>query len=101
MVGNDGWCARDCEATWPSIYCVPIKSEVVILTGSVQSMTADNVRCPYCVLGNEFMPMQWDDCRFVCVKCGHIVNSVDKDFVCRCRKCQELDRHSKYGTLPA
>ena len=58
-------------------------------------MIADYVRCPYCVSGNEFMLMQWVGRRFICGRCGHILSPVDKDFVCDCPKCKELERHSK------
>jgi len=73
---------------------------VVILTGSVQSITADDVRCPYCVSDYEFRPMLRILHQFFCLKCGHIVDLQDEDFICECPKCQEVDRHSKYGTLP-
>ena len=61
-------------------------------------MRTDDVRCPYCVLGDEFMLMQWILRRFFCLKCGHIVDLQDEDFVCECSKCQELNRPLQTGT---
>jgi uncharacterized protein (DUF983 family) len=49
------------------------------------------VRCPYCVSGYEFKPMEAvGDGRFACGKCGHLAISADKNFRCACRKCFEL-----------
>lgn len=59
------------------------------------------VRCPYCVLGNEFRPMlrrpqgragsrleNW----FVCMVCGHKATPGAQHSSCACAKCQEMDR---------
>jgi len=51
------------------------------------------IRCPYCVLGDDFRRMLsktggW----FVCQKCGHTVMTEKPDFKCFCRKCGELKR---------
>ena len=51
------------------------------------------VRCPYCVLGDDFRPMLpklegW----FICSKCGHSVMPGKPDYKCRCEKCEELNR---------
>jgi hypothetical protein len=40
-------------------------------------MRTDDVRCPYCVLGDEFMLMQWILHRFFWLKCGDIVDLQD------------------------
>jgi len=48
------------------------------------------VRCPYC-LGEGFRPMVAHlDGRFICAKCGHVVNSCDKNFTCSCPECSNL-----------
>jgi len=39
----------------------------------VAAMTERVVRCPYCVVGKEFVPMiALSDGAFVCAKCGHL-----------------------------
>ena len=49
------------------------------------------VRCPYCVLGDEFRPMtDAGSGRFFCTKCGHLAVPADKNFECHCQKCDEL-----------
>lgn len=51
------------------------------------------VRCPYCVEGNEFKPMVSHlDGRYICGKCGHVVRLSDTDFQCTCPKCRDLNR---------
>jgi hypothetical protein len=63
------------------------------------------VRCPYCVLGDEFRPMAGAGSgRFVCAKCGHLAVPDDQNFACHCRKCDELrtldsrhDRNGRFG----
>jgi hypothetical protein len=52
---------------------------------------AEIVRCPYCVLADEFRPMLrvrggW----FFCEKCGHAVVPGNIEFRCHCQKCVEL-----------
>ena len=51
------------------------------------------VRCPYCVLGDDFRPMLprsggW----FVCLNCIHIAAPEKPEFNCFCQKCGELNR---------
>jgi hypothetical protein len=51
------------------------------------------VRCPYCVVGDHFVPMLpraegW----FTCVECGHTANPAKPEFKCFCQKCGELNR---------
>jgi len=51
------------------------------------------VRCPYCVLGNDFRPrlprpQGW----FICPKCGHTRMPDNPDFKCICQKCGKLIR---------
>jgi hypothetical protein len=51
----------------------------------------DIVRCPYCVLADNFRPMlPKADGLFVCQKCGHAVVRGNRDFKCSCQKCQGL-----------
>jgi hypothetical protein len=56
-------------------------------------MAEQIVLCPYCVLGDQFMPMSrrlggW----LVCQKCGHTAIPDKPDFKCFCQKCGELKR---------
>jgi hypothetical protein len=49
------------------------------------------VRCPYCVLGDNFMEMVGHvDGRMICRRCGHVVKTWDTDFKCGCPKCREM-----------
>ena len=66
------------------------------------------VRCPYCVLGNEFRPMFQSSSRtpsqrtspttfqrskkFFCVSCGHTATPDEHYSKCACPKCQEMDQ---------
>jgi hypothetical protein len=52
---------------------------------------AEIVRCPYCVLADNFRPMlPKPEGLFVCQKCGHAVVLGNREFKCFCQKCQEL-----------
>jgi hypothetical protein len=56
-------------------------------------MADKGVRCPYCVVGDNFKwmlsrPEGW----FLCPKCGHTVKPGDLQFKCSCRKCTEMKR---------
>jgi hypothetical protein len=56
-------------------------------------MVKQVLRCPYCVLGDDFRPMLrklegW----FMCSKCGHTSNPRKRHYKCSCRKCEELNR---------
>jgi hypothetical protein len=54
-------------------------------------MTGPTVRCPYCVLANEFRLMVTHvDGTLICGKCGHTARPLDKHYECRCSKCREL-----------
>jgi DNA-directed RNA polymerase subunit RPC12/RpoP len=55
------------------------------------TMTTDDVRCPYCVDGDEFRLLRFTGGRYVCGKCGHIAAPEEQEFVCTCRKCRELN----------
>jgi len=60
------------------------------------------VRCPFCVLGDEFRAMTGSGTgKFVCTKCGHLAMPDDRNFACRCRSCEELrtldSRYGRYG----
>jgi hypothetical protein len=49
------------------------------------------VRCPYCVLGDNFMEMVAHiDGRMICRRCGHVVKTWDADFKCECPRCREM-----------
>jgi hypothetical protein len=50
------------------------------------------VRCPYCVSGVQFRPMEPRlNGRFVCDECGHTFHPGDANFKCSCRRCGELN----------
>ena len=53
----------------------------------------DLVRCPYCIAEDNFKPMDEQRAsgapvRFICRKCGHMVQPDDKEFTCQCAKCR-------------
>jgi hypothetical protein len=49
----------------------------------------DPVRCPYCVVGDDFKIMtQWGHL-LVCMKCNHVESPNDPTYICRCPKCDE------------
>ena len=50
----------------------------------------DIVRCPYCVLGDNFRPMLERPGWYVCERCGHTILPYDREFLCKCRRCQQL-----------
>ena len=51
------------------------------------------VRCPYCVLGDDFRPMLPKvGGSFICQKCGHTAIPDNPDFKCFCQKCGESNR---------
>ncbi len=51
------------------------------------------LRCPYCVLENDFRPMlRKREGWFICSKCGHRANPGLAHFTCCCKKCEELNR---------
>jgi hypothetical protein len=56
-------------------------------------MAEQIVRCPYCVLGEDFRPMlpRAEGC-FICRKCGHTSIPENPEFKCFCLKCNELNR---------
>lgn len=55
-------------------------------------MNSKVVRCPYCVLGVQFRPMEARlDGRFVCEKCGHVSFPERTSFQCSCYRCGELN----------
>ena len=56
-------------------------------------LAAQVVRCPYCVLGDDFRRMLpraegW----FICQKCGHTAMPGEPEFRCFCQKCGESNR---------
>jgi predicted RNA-binding Zn-ribbon protein involved in translation (DUF1610 family) len=55
-------------------------------------MPQEIVRCPYCVLGNEFRPMFRRTRKFVCISCGHTTTFDAPYSRCTCPKCQEMTR---------
>ncbi len=53
----------------------------------------DTIRCPFCVLGEEFRPLQrTSQMIYVCAKCGHTNIPSDPYFECSCTKCLEMRR---------
>lgn len=62
-------------------------------------MTTKVVRCPYCVLDDEFRPMVAHlDGRFVCNKCGHVTRPDDPNFKCSCAHCRNLNEASELAS---
>jgi hypothetical protein len=58
-------------------------------------MFEELVRCPYCVQGNEFRPMQRGETKeFVCPGCGHSATPDDPYVKCHCERCREMNRMS-------
>ncbi len=55
-------------------------------------MQQEIVRCPYCVLGNEFRPMFRRGKKFTCFSCGHSAGPEGTFSKCACPKCQEMNR---------
>jgi DNA-directed RNA polymerase subunit RPC12/RpoP len=55
-------------------------------------MQQEIVRCPYCVLGNEFRPMFRRGKKFICITCGHTATPDGIYSRCACPKCQEMNR---------
>jgi len=51
-----------------------------------------NVRCPYCVEGDDFKTMiaQGSGDWFLCIDCGHLTLPSYPDFRCLCIKCVGL-----------
>ena len=55
-------------------------------------MTERVLRCPYCVVGNEFMPMiALADGAFVCAKCGRLEIPGKDDLKCHCSRCYRVE----------
>jgi len=49
------------------------------------------VRCPYCIVGDEFKPMAINaNRRFMCAKCGHLTIPDERNFKCFCWHCAQL-----------
>jgi hypothetical protein len=55
-------------------------------------MAEQIVRCPYCILDDQFRLMLQRPAWYVCERCGHTVIPDDPEFKCSCRKCLELHR---------
>jgi hypothetical protein len=49
------------------------------------------VRCPFCVLDNDFRPMvsTASGC-YACTSCGHLTVPSDQKFLCPCGRCTSL-----------
>jgi ribosomal protein S27AE len=57
---------------------------------SAATATLAVVRCPYCVVGDEFNPMVAHlDGRLICAKCGHVVKP-HRAFQCSCSQCSNV-----------
>ena len=51
------------------------------------------VRCPFCVLGDNFRPMvPVPDGAHSCENCGHMVFPLDSMLQCVCAKCERLKK---------
>jgi hypothetical protein len=62
------------------------------------------IRCPYCVLGNQFRRMATDLSGFVCGNCGHSAYPGEEKFKCTCRHCaalEEFDNRRRAMAVPA
>jgi len=55
-------------------------------------MSEQVVRCPFCVLGDDFRPMLEKPDWFICEQCGHTLLTGDPEFKCRCANCVKLNR---------
>jgi hypothetical protein len=55
-------------------------------------MAEQIVRCPYCMLGDQFTPMLQRPDWYVCEQCDHTVIPDDPDFKCSCENCLKLHR---------
>jgi len=57
-------------------------------------MSEGAVRCPYCVLEDEFRPMfrHPGKKRFVCLSCGHTAMPLAIASTCHCPKCRLMSR---------
>jgi len=51
----------------------------------------DQVRCPFCVEGNEFKVMGSRVTHLVCDRCGHVVIPDSPTYECSCPKCRALN----------
>ena len=50
------------------------------------------VRCPYCVLENEFRPMlPMAQGKYGCASCGHLCAPTDGAFRCLCVRCAPMN----------
>jgi hypothetical protein len=68
---------------------------LVIVLASMGEM--DEVRCPYCVEGDNFKVMiRQPHGRYRCSRCHHVIDLERQDFVCSCRKCRELNDPTLY-----
>ena len=57
------------------------------------NMAQQIMRCPYCVLGDDFRPMLFrPEGWFICQKCGHTSMPGKPEFQCFCHKCEKLKR---------
>lgn len=55
-------------------------------------MADKSVRCPYCVLDDQFRPMLERPDWFICEQCGHVEIPKDPDFKCSCPNCLKVNR---------
>jgi hypothetical protein len=54
-------------------------------------MVIDPIRCPYCVMGDDFKPMRYiDNDLYFCDKCGHMVRAGNITFECTCDRCRTM-----------
>jgi len=58
----------------------------------LERMSQEIVRCPYCVLGDEFRPMfRRSRKRFICLVCGHTATPDPPYSKCHCTKCRRMN----------
>jgi DNA-directed RNA polymerase subunit RPC12/RpoP len=55
------------------------------------------LRCPYCVLFDDFMVMNpTGDGLYVCSKCGHTLIPDSEGYECSCRHCEEMKTFERF-----
>src|SRR5262249_34606270 len=91
MKGADLWLVGRVTDTPPSLWWAK-SSTLIFVDCEGLPMSDQVVRCPYCVLDDQFRPMLRKPDWFVCDKCGHVRLPGDPDFKCACQKCLELNR---------
>jgi hypothetical protein len=61
----------------------------------------ERVRCPYCVLDEEFRPMVAHvDGTHICSRCGHTTRPGEAAYQCRCLRCVKIARPYTFTNRP-